>query len=323
MNAVLEKRGLRKLRGVNSAGLENGQSYIKVDGRRVPITHPDKVLYPKTHFTKAQVVNYYAHIAPVLLPHLKDRLLTLKRYPNGVERPFFYEKHCPEYRPEWVDTASVKSRENGREIKFCMINNLATLIWAANLADLELHTSLAKKKNLECPTAIVFDLDPGAPATILQCAEVALWFGKIFDELKLKGFTKTSGSKGMQVYVPLNTPTNFEATKTFARKLAESMEEQNPRLVTANMNRSQRKGKVLVDWGQNEPHKTTICVYSLRAREAPTVSTPVSWEEVERSLKSKDAAKLSFLPDEVLKRVEKFGDLFAPVLKLKQRVPDI
>src|SRR5581483_11096614 len=269
-SAVLEKRGLSRRSGVDSAGTEKDENSIKINGWKVPVSHPDKILYPKAHFTKAQVIDYYRHIGPVLLPHLKDRPLTLKRYPIGVEAPFFYEKHCPDYRPEWVETATVKSTQNGREIKFCVINNLATLIWAANLADLELHTSLANRKNLECPTMMVFDLDPGAPATILQCAEVALWLHKTFDQLKLNSFVKTSGSKGMQVYVPLNTPTSFEATKTFARKLAESMEEQNPRLVTSNMSRRLRKGRVLVDWSQNEAHKTTICVYSLRARELPT-----------------------------------------------------
>lgn len=323
MSAVLEKRGLRKSGEVNPAGLEKNQNYVKANGWRVPVTHPEKVLYPKAHFTKAQVIDYYRRIGPVLLPYLKDRPLTLKRYPNGVEAPFFYEKHCPDYRPEWVVTATVQSRQNGQEIKFCVINNLATLIWAANLADLELHCSLAKKQNLECPTTIVFDLDPGAPATILQCAEVALWLDKIFDELKLESFVKTSGSKGLQVYVPLNTATNYEATKTFARKLAESMEEQNPKLVISNMNRSLRKGKVLVDWSQNEIHKTTVCAYSLRAKELPSVSTPVTWEEVKRALQGKDAGKLSFLPDQVLQRVEKTGDIFAPVLKLKQKVPVI
>ncbi|MDB6019986.1 MAG: primase-like protein [Pedosphaera sp.] len=296
---------------------------INVDGQQVTVSHLDKVLYPKAGFTKAQVVDYYLRVAPVLLPHLRDRPLTLKRYPNGVEAPFFYEKHCPKFRPKWVDTATVWSKENEENISFCVINNLPTLIWAANLGDLELHTSLARQKNMDCPTSVVFDLDPGPPANILQCAEVGLWLRTVLEKLGLQCWAKTSGSKGLQVYVPLNRPATYEVTRPFARKLAESLAEQRPDLVVSQMRRSLRQGKVLVDWSQNDRHKTTVCVYSLRAKEQPMVSTPVAWNEVAAALKRRDIGKLSFQSDAVLRRVEQLGDLFAPVLTLKQKLPAI
>lgn len=307
----------------DATGSSASGNSIKIGRHTVPVSRLDKVLYPQVDFTKGQIIDYYIRIAPVLLPHLKDRPLTMKRYPNGVDAPFFYEKRCPSYRPEWVATARVWSRQNEDEINFCVVNNLATLVWAANLADLELHTYLAKKENMECPTMMVFDLDPGAPANILQCGEVALWLNATLGRLGLKSFAKTSGSKGLQVHVPLNTAVSYEVTKAFARRLAESLAEQNPALVVSNMSKSVRKGKVFVDWSQNDFHKTTICVYSLRAKEQPTVSTPVTWTEVETALKKQDPMRLSFLPEQVLRRVEEEGDIFAPVLKLKQKVPAI
>ena len=209
MRTALKKGGSAKKRSQNFAGLESPQNSIRIGGRNVPVTHPEKIFYPKSRFTKAQVIDYYIRIAPILLPHLKDRPLTMKRYPDGVDAPFFYEKSCPDYRPDWVDTVSVNSEHNGGEVHFCVINHPATLVWVANLADLELHTFLGRKPRLDCPTMMVFDLDPGAPATILECAEVALWLHKSFNQLKLESFVKTSGSKGLQVYVPLNTPTTF------------------------------------------------------------------------------------------------------------------
>lgn len=321
--ALKKKRGSTKRTTDGIATLDNGRNSIRIGGRDVSVTHPEKIFYPKSHFTKAQVIDYYMRIAPVLLPHLKDRPLTMKRYPDGVDGPFFYEKRCPDYRPDWVDTVAVDSNRNEGELHFCVINHPATLVWVANLADLELHTFLARKPHLDCPTLMVFDLDPGAPAAIFQCAEVALWLHKSFNQLKLESFVKTSGSKGLQVYVPLNSPTTFDATSGFARKFAELMHQENPDLVVSNMSKSLRQGKVLVDWSQNQPHKTTVCVYSLRAREQPTVSTPVTWEEVATAFKRKDPARLSFLPDEVFRRVEKHGDIFAPVLKLKQKLPTI
>jgi bifunctional non-homologous end joining protein LigD len=279
------------------------------------------VFYPKTGFTKAQVIDYYVRISLALLPHLKDRPLTLKRYPDGVDGGFFYEKRCPPYRPDWVQTAAVWSERNDAEIHFCLANNLASLVWAANLGDLELHTFLARADNVERPTMLVFDLDPGAPANILQCAEVGLLLKEKLDGFNLQSFAKTSGSKGLQVYVPLNTAVTYDETKSFARQLAEQLEQERPDLVVSKMDKRLRAGKVLVDWSQNDRHKTTVCVYSLRARERPTASTPVEWSEVKSVTKKNDPDRLAFDSEQVLERVDEKGDLFEPVLKLKQRLP--
>jgi bifunctional non-homologous end joining protein LigD len=292
-----------------------------VDDRKLQVSNLDKVLYPKTGFTKGQVIDYYIRIAPVLLPHLKDRPLTMKRYPDGVEGEFFYEKNCPSHRPKWVKTAKVWSEGNNRMMDYCLAQDLPTLVWAANLADLELHTSLSRKNNIERPTMMVFDLDPGAPANIVQCCQVGLWLRDLLSKTKLKSWTKTSGSKGLQVYVPLNTPVTYDDTKGLSRSLAQYLEREHPDLVTSNMSKAVRKGKVFVDWSQNDEHKTTICVYSLRAKEEPTVSTPVTWNEVENCLKKKNADLLRFRSDQALARVEKLVDIFEPVENLKQRLP--
>jgi bifunctional non-homologous end joining protein LigD len=292
-----------------------------VQGKKLPVSNLNKVLYPKAGFTKGQVIDYYIRIALVLLPHLKDRPLTMKRYPNGVEAPFFYEKNCPSHRPKWVKTAKVWSEGNNRTMDYCLAQDLPTLVWAANLADLELHTSLARKRDVARPTMMVFDLDPGAPADIVQCCQVGLWLRELLAKMKLKSFAKTSGSKGLQVYVPLNTPVTFDQTKDLSRALAQHLEREHGSLVTSNMSKSVRKGKVFVDWSQNDEHKTTICVYSLRAKAEPTVSTPVAWDEVANCLKKKKADLLKFRSDKTLTRVEKMGDLFASVEKLKQKLP--
>jgi bifunctional non-homologous end joining protein LigD len=292
-----------------------------VQGKKLPVTNLNKVLYPKAGFTKGQVIDYYIRIAPVLLPHLKDRPLTMKRYPNGVEAPFFYEKNCPKHRPKWVKTAPVWSEGNNRMMDYCLAQDLPTLVWAANLADLELHTSLARKKDVARPTMMVFDLDPGAPADIVQCCQVGLWLRELLTKMKLKSFAKTSGSKGLQIYVPLNMPATFDQTKDLSRALAQLLEHEHGNLVTSNMSKSVRKGKVFVDWSQNDEHKTTICVYSLRAKAEPTVSTPVTWDEVANCLKKKKADLLKFRSDQTLARVKKNGDLFASVEKLKQKLP--
>ena len=294
---------------------------LKVADRKIQVSNLDKVLYPKVGFTKGQVIDYYIRIAPVLLPHLKDRPLTMKRYPDGVEAEFFYEKNCPTHRPKWVQTAKVWSEGNQRIMDYCLVNDLPTLVWAANLADLELHTSLSRKNKIERPTMMVFDLDPGAPADIIQCCQVGLWLRDLFGEMKMKSFAKTSGSKGLQVYVPLNTAVTYDQTKDLSRALAQYLEREHIHLVTSNMSKAMRKGKVFVDWSQNDEHKTTICVYSLRAKVEPTVSTPVSWDEVENCLKKKKADLLKFRTDQVLARVDKLGDLFGPVEKLKQKLP--
>ena len=292
-----------------------------VDDRKLQVSNLDKVLYPKTGFTKAEVIDYFIRIAPVLLPHLKDRPLTMKRYPDGVEGQFFYEKNCPVHRPKWVQTAKVWSEGNQRIMLYCLANDLPTLVWAANLADLELHTSLSRKNNIERPTMMVFDLDPGAPADIVQCCQIGIWLRELLGGMKLKAFAKTSGSKGLQVYVPLNTAVTYDQTKALSRSLAQRLEREHPDRVTSNMSKAVRKGKVFVDWSQNDEHKTTICVYSLRAKEEPTVSTPVGWDEVENCMKKKKADHLKFRSDKVLTRVEKLGDVFAPVEKLKQKLP--
>jgi bifunctional non-homologous end joining protein LigD len=294
---------------------------LTVGGREVPVSNLDKIFYPSVGFTKAQVIDYYIRISPVLLPHLKDRPLTLKRYPNGVTGGFFYEKRCPPYRPKWLKTAPVWSDRNESEIHYCLANDLPSIVWAANLGDLELHIFLAKADDVERPTMMVFDLDPGAPADIVSCAQVGLWLKEKLEVMKLQCFPKTSGSKGLQIYVPLNTPVTYDQTKALSHQLAEQLESEHPREVISKMGKSLRTGKVFVDWSQNDRHKTTVCAYSLRAKERPTASAPVEWDEVESALKKKDAARLSFLSDEVLKRVEKYGDLFEPVLKLKQKLP--
>ncbi|MGE5215360.1 MAG: non-homologous end-joining DNA ligase [Nitrospirota bacterium] len=297
------------------------KAQLVVEGKKLSVSNLNKVLYPKTGFTKGQVIDYFIRIAPVLLPHLKNRPLTMKRYPDGVEGEFFYEKNCPSHRPAWVKTAKVWSEGNQRSMDYCLANDLPTLVWAANLADLELHTALSRKNAIKRPTTMVFDLDPGAPADIVQCCQVGLWLRDLLEKMKLKSWPKTSGSKGLQVYVPLNTPVTYDATKDLSRSLAQYLEHEHPELVTSNMSKAMRKGKVFVDWSQNDEHKTTICVYSLRAKEEPTVSTPVTWKEVENCLKKKNAELLKFRSDQVLNRVEKYGDLFELVETLKQELP--
>lgn len=297
------------------------KAQLVVEGRKLSVSNLDKVLYPKVGFTKGQVIDYFIRVAPVLLPHLKDRPLTMKRYPDGVEGEFFYEKNCPSHRPNWVKTAKVWSEGNQRTMHYCLANDLPALVWAANLADLELHTSLSRKDKIERPTMMVFDLDPGQPADIVRCCQVGIWLRDLLARMKLKSFAKTSGSKGLQVYVPLNTAVTYEETKNLSRALAQYLEHKHNDRVTSNMSKAMRKGKVFVDWSQNDEHKTTICVYSLRAREEPTVSTPVTWEEVASCLKRKNADVLKFRSDKVLTRVEKLGDLFEPIEKLKQKLP--
>jgi bifunctional non-homologous end joining protein LigD len=292
---------------------------MDVGGTRMTVSNLEKVLYPKTGFTKGQVIDYYIRISHDLLPHLKNRPITLKRYPDGVEGFFFYEKRCPPHRPDWVKTAKVTGGKAG-DIDYCMMNDLPALVWAANL---ELHTFLHKAPAISRPTAIAFDLDPGPPADIVLCCQVGLWVKQLFEDLGLKSFAKTSGSKGLQVYVPLNTPVTYEQTKEFAHTLAQKLEAEYPKVVVSKMLKTLREGKVLMDWSQNDEHKTTVNVYSLRAKDHPTVSTPVTWDEVETALKKKKPELLKFECDVVLKRVEELGDLFAPVLQLKQKLPPL
>ncbi|MCE3266031.1 MAG: polymerase LigD, polymerase domain protein [Solirubrobacterales bacterium] len=286
------------------------------------LTNLDKVLYPEAGFTKAEVIDYYARVADVMLPHLKGRPLTLKRYPDGVEGFNFYEKRCPEHRPDWIKTATVLADRVG-EIDFCLCEDKATLVWLAQLAAIELHPSLAKASNVDRPTILAFDLDPGPPADIIDCCRIAVRLRKLFEDFGMQSFPKTSGSKGLQVYVPLNAPKmGYERTGTFAHAIALLLEKQYPDEVVSKMTKKLRKGKVLVDWSQNNRHKTTVAVYSLRAKQHPTASTPIGWDELESALRAKKPDRLRFEAGQVLKRIEKHGDLFTPVLKLRQRLPE-
>jgi bifunctional non-homologous end joining protein LigD len=298
-------------------------SIVEVEGRKLSLTNLDKVLYPAAGFTKGQVIDYYVRIAPVLLPHLAGHPLTMKRYPGGVDQEFFFEKNAPKHRPDWVKTIPVWSEGNRRNVNYILANDLPTLVWIANLASLELHPSLSVAPDITTPTMIVFDLDPGPPANIVQCCQVGLWVRDIFDHFGLQSFPKTSGSKGLQVYIPLHTGTSYDETKPFAHAIARLLEQEHRDLVVSDMKKVIRTNKVFVDWSQNDEHKTTISIYSLRARERPSVSTPVTWEEVEQALKMKDATRLVFESKDVLARVEKMGDLFAPVANLKQRLPQL
>ncbi|HXE55793.1 MAG TPA: non-homologous end-joining DNA ligase [Tepidisphaeraceae bacterium] len=297
-------------------------SSLTIGQKRIPVSNLDKVLYPEAGFTKGQVIDYYLRVAPVLLPHLKRRPLTLKRYPNGVDAPFFYEKRCPAHRPDWVTTGKVWSEGNNDYINYCLVEDRATIAWLANIACLEMHTLLAKMPNVGEPTSMVFDLDPGPPANILDSIRVGLQMRDVLAKLGLKAFAKTSGSKGLHLWVPLNMPTTFERTKHFSHAMALLFEREHPKQVLSVMRKDLRKGKVFVDWSQNDEHKTTACAYTMRARSQPTVSTPVTWEELEAALKAREPDRVSFKTNQVLDRVQMHGDLFAPVLKLKQRLPD-
>jgi bifunctional non-homologous end joining protein LigD len=295
------------------------RSQLNIEGRIVEVSSLEKVFYPKAGFTKGQVIDYYIKISPFLLPHLQGRPVTLKRYPNGVEGLFFYEKQIPASHPAWVKTANVK-RKDGSEINYCVFDSLPVLVWAANLADLELHTFQHRAPKLEQPTTMAFDLDPGAPADIVNCCEVGLWLKDLLAAHGLESFPKTSGSKGLQIYVPLNSSVTYEQTKTFSHAAAEHLERLHPQKIVSKMQKNLRGGKIFIDWSQNDEHKTTVNVYSLRAKEHPTVSTPVTWDEVANALKKKNAKLLTFETKDVLKRVEKLGDLFVPVLKMKQKL---
>jgi bifunctional non-homologous end joining protein LigD len=295
----------------------DGALAVTVDGRALKLTNWDKVLYPETGFTKGDLIAYYTRIAPTVVAHLKDRPLTLKRYPNGIDSPYFYEKQSPSHRPEWVETVKVQ------DVEYTLAQDRATLVWLANLADIELHTSLSLRADPLRPTMLVFDLDPGPPAGLVECSEVALVLRGLFEALGLESVVKTSGSKGMQVYVPLNTETTYEQTKPFAKTVAELLEQRLPELVVSRMTKRLRPGRVLVDWSQNDRHKTTVNVYSMRARPTPSVSTPVSWDEVRRCRDAGDAELLGFGPDEVLSRVAADGDLFAPLLSAAQELPRV
>ena len=295
---------------------------VEVEGRQLKLGNLQKVLYPESGFTKGQVIDYYTRIAPTILPHLKGRPLTLKRYPDGVDAEFFYEKNCPKHRPPWVQTARVWSGGNNRDMHYCMCQDLPTLVWLAQLGTIELHNSLSLARDLPRPTMLVFDLDPGPPANIVDCCRVGLKLRDRFAERKLRSFAKTSGSKGLQLYVPLNTKVDYVQTKTVSKGLAEEFERELPKEVVSLQRKTLREGKVLIDWSQNDQYKTTINVYSLRARTRPTVSTPVTWEEVGECADAGDPSLLVFDSERLLERVREKGDLFEPLLALKQKLPE-
>jgi bifunctional non-homologous end joining protein LigD len=297
-------------------------AYATVDGRELKLSNLEKVLYPRAGFTKRELIDYYAAIAPALLGHLQGRALTVRRWPDGVEGKSFFQKHAPAHRPDWVRTTSLPSAS--KPIEYTLADDLPTLVWLANLAAIELHAPLARAEAGERPTALVFDLDPGEPASVIECCRVALQLHGMFEHLGLQSFAKTSGSRGLQVYLPLNSrEVTYEQTKPFAKAVAELLAGAEPDLVVSQMTKARRTGRVLIDWSQNDRNKTTICVYSLRAAERPTVSTPVEWAEVRAALDSGDPASLVFEARDVLERVADRGDLFAPLLSLVQELPKL
>jgi bifunctional non-homologous end joining protein LigD len=290
---------------------------VDIDGRRLKLSNLDKVLWPATGFTKGQMIDYYARIAPVMLGHVRERPITLRRYPNGVDKQSFFEKNCPKHRPPWLPTIEMGG------IGYCCLSEPASLVWTANLAAIELHPSLAHSNDLTCPTSVVFDLDPGEGSDVLTCARVALLLREALDSLRLSAWVKTSGSKGLQVYVPLNTPVTYDETRPFSHALAQILERRHPGLIVTTQDRSVRPKKVLIDWSQNTIFKTTVSVYSMRARDRPTASTPLRWDEVEAALAAGDAERLVFEAPAVLDRVAAHGDLMAPLLTVEQELPAI
>jgi bifunctional non-homologous end joining protein LigD len=290
---------------------------VEVGGRSIRVSNFGKVLWPETGTTKGEMVGYYARIAPVLLPHLVGRAVTLNRFPDGVGGLCFFEKNCPSHRPPWAETVKMG------EVNYCLVQEPATVVWLANLAAIELHPTLAVAPDLASPTALVFDLDPGAPADVLTCAEVALLIRDLMGRLGLETWVKTSGSKGLQLYAPLNSAVSYERTKPFAQAVALLLERQHPELVISRQARAARAGKVLIDWSQNSASKTTVSVYSMRARARPSVSTPVTWEEVEAALVAADPGRLSFEWRDVLERVDRRGDLMADLVTRRQELPDL
>jgi bifunctional non-homologous end joining protein LigD len=303
---------------------------VQVGGRQLSVSNLDKVYWPATGTTKAELLRYVAAIAPAMLPHLAHRPVTLKRYPEGVDGQSFFEKRCPSHRPDWLQTTWLPKRGPGSSgsrdevIEHCDLADVAAMVWAANLGALELHVPMARAPDPTVPRAVVFDLDPGAPADVVTCGEVALHLKEVFDRLSLTAVPKTSGGKGMQLYVPLNRDgISYDDTRDFSREIAQLLERVHPTLVVSTQTKTERVGKVLIDWYQNHLTKTTVCVYSPRARERPTVSTPVTWDEVDDAVRRQDAHLLRFEMDEVLDRVQELGDLFAPVAELEQDLPKL
>ena len=290
---------------------------VEINGRRLSVSNLEKVLYPLIGFTKAQVIDYYVRVAPVMIDHIGDRGVTLRRWPDGVTADSFFEKRCPSHRPEWVGTCDGPG-DRGGAIGYCRIDSVAGLAWTANLAALEIHAPMARCGEIDSPAMLVFDLDPGSPASIVECCQVALDIRSVLDAVGLVCCPKTSGNKGMQLYVPLNTPATHDHASEFALAVAQLLEQQHPKRVLSNMKKSLREGKVFIDWSQNSRHKTTIAPYSLRANDRPTVSTPLMWDEVSDGA---DGEPLVYDSDDVLDRIERLGDLFGDALVLEQELP--
>lgn len=300
----------------------NDRVTVTVEGRELSLSNLDKPMYPAAGVTKAGVIDYYSRVADVMLAHLRGRPLTMVRCPDGVDGPRFFEKRCPSHRPGWMHTVTLGREGRDKVVDHCDVRERADLVWTANLAALELHTTMGAAPDPFTPTTVVFDLDPGAPADITTCARVALLLRQVFDRLGLQAWPKTSGSKGLQVYVPFHQAgLTFDRTKSFALSIGQLLEKVHPDLVLTSMDKGQRTGKVFVDWSQNVLTKTTVTAYSLRARERPTVSTPVTWAEVEGAVD--DAGAMHFEMDAVLARVARDGDLFAGVLDCDQVLPDL
>ncbi len=288
---------------------------VDVAGRKLRLSNLDKVLWPDTGFTKGQMIDYYAKVAPALVPHLTGRAITLRRWPNGVAGKSFFEKNCPSHKPDWLETVQLG------DVSYCRVDEPAAVVWMANLAAIELHPTLGRAPALATPTAVVFDLDPGAPADVITCAEVAMRLRALFERMELQSWIKTSGSKGLQLYVPLNVDVSFEDARAFALGVATLLGRDTPDLVVTTQERAMRKGKVLIDWSQNTESKTTVAAYSMRALPVPSVSTPLAWDEVESALGKRNADALRFGPDDVLKRIEREGDLLTPLLTMQQELP--
>jgi bifunctional non-homologous end joining protein LigD len=311
--------------GITAAAepINKAKSRLVVGDRELTVSNLTKVLYPAVGFTKGQLIDAYADLAEVLLPHLRGRPVTLKRYPDGVEGKFFYEKRSPKHRPDWVATARIYSESHKVEIDYTLLEDLPSLVWSANLANIELHTSLARVDDLDRPDSLVFDLDPGAPADVIDCARIALRLQAFFTQLGLDSYVKTSGSKGLHLHVPLNGTATFAESRPFAKAVAETFEARFPDEVVSRQTKSRRQGRVLIDWSQNDPHKTTASVYTLRAKDRPTASTPLEWDEVEAAAESGDATAFVFTIDDLRARIAAKGDLHAPLLNQKQDLPDL
>ncbi len=301
--------------------MNTNKTTIKINNRDLALSNLDKVLYPAANFTKSQILKYYSSIAPYILPHLKGRAMTLKRYPNGVNEDYFFEKRCPAHRPGWLETADIPYGTS-KQLNACLVNNLETLVWVENLASIELHVPLCSAKTPLTPDSVVFDLDPGENAGVLECAKVALIIKGLLDNMKLWSAVKTSGKKGLHVYVPLNSgKTTFDDTKNFSRAIAGSMQNNYPGLVTSIMAKTSRDKKVFINWSQNDASKTMVAAYSLRAADKPMASTPLGWKELKAFLKKNDPAGLQFTYSQTLTRAKKNGDLFSAMLDKKQRLP--